>query len=305
MTKKTHIGLPILLLILTSLACTTFSPVASNSSPAGAIVYQSDQSGNDELYIIDVRGSLPTRLTNNTANDIYPIYLRSTNQIGFVSDRENGWNLYAMDLNGNNTITITNNEDTPIADPDWSPDGKLIAVALAPHYSSSSTSYHYDIYVINADGSDQRKLTPKLESEWAPAWSPDGKKIAFSLEESGDVEIYVIDSDGSNLVQLTDNSGYDGRPRWSPDGTKLVFETDREGSDWDIYIMNADGSEPRAVTHNSSSDFSAAWSPDGNWLVYVSNKEADYEIYIVDINGQNQRRLTSNSHNDQAPVWIP
>lgn len=305
MKKKIYLGLPVLLLVFSSLACEKFIPSSSQPSLSGNIVYQSDQDGNFELYLMDLHNREPVRLTNNSANDVDPAFISFTNQIGFVSDRQDVRNLYIMDISGENTSAVTDYEDINIDYPDWSADGKFIAVSLVEECMPPAEVCYYDIYVMNADGTDFENLTNTPESEWVPVWSPDGQRIAFSSDRDGDSEIFLMNKDGSDLVQLTENDGHDGRPRWSPDGSEIAFETDRDGDDWDIYIMNADGSDPRPVTSNTTSDFAPAWSPDGNWLVYVSNNDEDNEIFIIDINGQNQQRLTSNSYNDTSPVWIP
>ena len=306
MTKRIKPGLSVILLVIANLACSTLMPpAASQALLTGRIVYQSDLGGNAHLYSVDVHGGLPRKLTNTSSNDVSPTYISATNQIGFSSDRQNGSNLYTMDLNGGKVTAVTKNKSVGVDYPAWSPDGRQIVASMSGDCASGTTC-KYDIFVMNADGSNAINLTnTPTASEWVPAWSPDGQKIAFSSDRDGDSEVYVMDKDGSNVVQLTNNKGYDGTPRWSPDGKKIAFETDRDGGDWDIYTMNPDGSGPTALTSNSTSDFGEAWSPDGNWLVYVSNGDGDDEIFIIDKHGQNQSRLTTNVADDKSPVWVP
>jgi Tol biopolymer transport system component len=305
MIKGNYIGIPIMSLVILSLACSQLSPKSSRLYPSGKIVYQSDQSGNFELYSIDIRGGTTLQLTKNSANDVSPTYISAVNQIGFASDQNNGWNLYVMDTFGKNMKRIISDDNIAVDYPDWSADGNFIVASLVENCVAPAMKCIYDIYVMDADGTNLKNLTNTSASEWVPDWSPDGQKIAFSSDRDGDSEIYIMNKDGSNLDQITNNRGYDGRPRWSPDGTKLAFETDRDGGDWDIYIMDSDGSNPLPITSNTTSEFSESWSPDGNWLVYVSNSDGDNEIFIIDVNGQNQLRLTNNNNNDTAPIWLP
>ena len=95
-------------------------------------------------------------------------------------------------------------------------------------FSSSRESHdgNHDIFIMMADGSQPRNLTKHLASEDnSPAWSPDGRKIAFTSERDKNFEVYVMDADGENPVRLTRDPGSDGAPCWSPDRTKIVFES--------------------------------------------------------------------------------
>jgi Tol biopolymer transport system component len=137
----------------------------------------------------------------------------------------------------------------------WSPDGRRIAFTRArgrtgpgPCCSASAT----DIYVMNADGSGTRKLTHNNARFYAePAWSPDGRKIAFRSTRNGNRDIYVMNADGSGKRNLTRNPAKDVRPSWSPDGRRIAFISDRDGR-LEAHVMNADGSGQRSLTLQDS-----------------------------------------------------
>jgi Tol biopolymer transport system component len=110
-----------------------------------------------------------------------------------------------------------------------------------------------EIYVMNADGSNQVNLTNHWGNDIQPTWSPDGTRIAFMSDRDGIFDIYVMGSDGSNPVNLTNNpTRYDAWPTWSPDGTRIAFVSLRD--EGGIYVMGADGSDPVLAAAQNCTD---------------------------------------------------
>jgi len=118
-----------------------------------------------------------------------------------------------------------------------------------------------------ADGTEQVNLTNNAAFDGNPAWSPDGKKIAFtSRRDEEESEIYVMDADGGNVRRLTRSPGYDEHPTWSPDGKKIAFHG--EGDELltnDIYVMNADGSHKKNLTHSGT----MVYNREPDWCCYT------------------------------------
>ena len=131
-----------------------------------------------------------------------------------------------------------------------------------------------EIYVMDNDGGNPRRLTNNPLDEWYPSWSPDGKRIAFTTSGAMDIrvenrQIYVMDNDGGNPRRLTNNRRNDWNPSWSPDGKRIAFVSDRDGHDWQIYVMDNDGGNPRRLTNNRRNDWNPSWSPDGKRIAFV------------------------------------
>lgn len=201
------------------------------------------------------------------------------------------------------------------------PDGLMSLVGTsAPDKIAFDTNRdgHMEVYVMDPDGTNQRRLTHTLGGEhkhsWMPSWSPDRKNIIFRSNRDGNWEIYVMGADGSNVHQLTHTPGKNkenGNPDWSPDGKTIAFDSDRDGK-WEIYLMNADGSDVRQLTHTSGDGWENGnpdWSPDGKQIVFASGQPPDWsedEIYVMDANGSAIRRLTHTpGKGNWTPRWAP
>jgi Tol biopolymer transport system component len=124
---------------------------------------------------------------------------------------------------------------------------------------SSNRDGNDDLYVMNADGSSQTRLTNHPAHDGGPVWSPDGRLIAFDSGRDGYADIYVMNADGSSQTRLTTDRTRGMWPVWSPDGRQIAFEADR--GNWETYVMNADGSGQNNLTKNPGYDGYPAWSP--------------------------------------------
>lgn len=162
-----------------------------------------------------------------------------------------------------------------------------------------------DIYVINADGTNETRLTFNSVINYMPSFSPDGSKIVFSAYREGYFyDIYVMNADGTNVTRLTENPASDWEPSFSPDGTKIVFRSVHD-SGAEIYVMNADGTNQTRLTFNSTEDSDPSFSPDGSKIVFQSRRNGNYEIYVMNADGTNQTRLTNNQGRDRSPTFSP
>lgn len=140
----------------------------------------------------------------------------------------------------------------------WSPDGARIAFA-APADTGA-----LDVFTINADGTDRRRLTSDEADDTQPAWSPDGRRIAFISHRSGIGQLWIMNADGTGARRLLESPGEAQNPAWSPDGTRIAFyETGGQGND-DVFVVQADGSDPRPLAEGVW----PAWTPDGGSVLF-------------------------------------
>ena len=190
--------------------------------------------------------------------------------------------------------------------PCWSPDGLQIAFA-------TENNGNWDIYYMNADGTDITQLTTHPAEDVYPSWSPDGSMIAFNSERSGSSQIWrtnITDGDGKetwgyNLTQLTKDTPHkrvNNFHSWSPNGLWLAFEADRDRDDPEIYLANAvDGTNQQRLTFTRALDEVPSWAPD----MHDEPQSRNYDIYIMNIDGSNLRRLTKTEGAASYPSMSP
>jgi hypothetical protein len=182
--------------------------------------------------------------------------------------------------------------------------GKIAFVKIFVNDSLENAGLvNYEIYVMDADGSNPVNLTNHPAIDAGLAVSPDGTKIAFSTRRGdGDLDVYVMNADGSNPVNLTKHPAEDVGPVWSPDGMKIAFSRGGQYGG-QIYVMNADGSNPVNLSNEpESSDFTPAWSPDGTKIAFSRYRQ----IYVMDADGSNPVNLTNDPNEFHfAPTWSP
>lgn len=217
---------------------------------------------NDEIYVVaEASGdAAPTRLTNSPVNEFQPAYSPDGDQMSFTSNGDGNNEIYKMDADGTNPSRLTNNPSIDSRSV-FSPDGEKIAFSRRDPASPDTTMRADDVYVMNADGSNQTRLTSGPRPDTHANFSPNGATIAFTSGRDGNSEIYVMNSDGTNQTRLTFHGATDEFPVFSPDGNKLAFSSNRDGN-FEVYVMNSDGSgTPERLTTDPSADSKPDWGP--------------------------------------------
>lgn len=162
-----------------------------------------------------------------------------------------------------------------------------------------------EIYVMNANGSEPKRLTNGQGDESWPSFSPDGKQILYENTVGGTPHIFVMNADGSQAKNLTPSGASDEFPSWSPDGMHIAFTSDRDGH-VGIYAMNNDGSGVRHVMDDPSNDWFPVWSPDGRSIAFISDRDGSSgNIFVMDSNGNQLVQVTTGTSLAAKPSWAP
>jgi Tol biopolymer transport system component len=163
-----------------------------------------------------------------------------------------------------------------------------------------------EIWVMNGDGTELRRLTHNETFDLGAVWSPDGKTVAFYGADV-DVElpqVFLIEAAGGEQRRLTKTEMRSRWPSWSASG-KIAFDNGSPSSG-DIFVVNADGSGLEQLTNSPAArNIRPDWSPNGQEIAFTSRRDGNDEIYVMNADGSEVTRLTSNTFSDNAPAWSP
>ena len=283
--------------------------LASWVAPAtfgGRIVFQSDRRGRADVYIMapDGSGQQNLTVTPSGARDMYPALSWDGQHIAFTSDRKGGLDIYVMDVTGFNMKRLTfGGYNTKAA---WSPDNAKIAYMRRP---TAHDRYH--IWVMNADGSGQRRLTNGNYWDNFPTWLPDGSGIVFSSDRKDDAyQLYRVTLadriKDTQVTRLTFGGSRDTEPDCAPDASRIVFSSDRNVAG--IFTIRLEGGDRQPVPNIRRTGYKRSmhpcWGPGGTSLAFSELGDTTYQIYKINLDGTGKTRLTFvNRGVDRYPTW--
>lgn len=215
--------------------------------------------------------------------------------IVFISDRDNNYEVYTMDLTGQNQKRLTQNsweEKNPFC----SPDGSLI---YASHRSGNA-----DLYRRKHGSATETRLTTGISKDSFPRVSPRDGRIAFASQKDGNWDLLMMNADGSSTEILAGSDRDELSPCFSPDGSKIVYEElDSEGAE--LMLLDLDTGMHRRIVEKNKFNISPCFFPDGEWLVYASNRDGNWELYKYNLVTEKTLRLTFSTNNELSPVVSP
>ena len=259
------------------------------SSPDGHVLaFVRGTKAGDDLYLMPAMGGEPRQLTFDRAEIIGLAWTGDGSSIVFSSARGGTHSLWRISISGGEPDRLGIGGDNAFY-PAISRQGQRFAYVNASFGTTSI--WRMDLAASAGQASSRIKLLSTRTRDGDPQISPDGKRIVFASERSGDRELWVCDSDGSNPLQLTrlHSSSYD--PHWSPDGRSIAFATRLENQ-FDIYVIGANGGVPHRMTEDASDDLVPSWSRDGRWIYFTSTRGGGRQVWKMPAEGGEAAQVT-------------
>ena len=304
---------------------------------SGLIAFESG----GEIYVVDASGGTPNKIVESkggVVTNTQPALSPDGSRIAFSSDMEGAFHIYVVGVDGEGLRRVTDGVEND-SEPTWSPDGRRVAFARGFDATGNGVYVQTcaewsDIIVVDVDVEPHTEVNLTNGARGTdPAWSPDGKRMAFASDRTGNFEIYTMSSeDGGDVRQLTENDRADADPSWSPDGSQIAYTTSLRmaggtqcgnmpisgtptgggggtfagGGGPYIYKMDADGKSQTPLTIEGGAA-QPSWSPDGSQIVFNGGHKdsVDVQLYSIPSAPGSVRwtQLTFDPSEKSSPSW--
>ncbi len=265
------------------------------------IAFVSSRSSHAEIYVMDATGGNQRAATRNKSINAFPSWSPDGNSIVYMSylfrRSPHLFRLVRGGVEKPGRLLESLDATRAVYRGVYDPSGKRLAVVI-------SVDGAPELFTVDIDGRNLRRLTNHKAIDLSPSWSPDGSRIAFVSDRTGAPQIYVMNADGTGQRRLSFDGSYNTAPAWSPDGRWIAYET-RVGGQFDLWLIDPDGRTNVPVVTNPRSDEAPSWAPDSRMIAFHSERRGKADVYAVDLDGENLRRLTEGAGDNTHPCWGP
>lgn len=248
-------------------------------SPDGKeITFQSNFTGNWQLFKMDSETKEIIRLTENKFNDMTPSWSPDGEKILFTSDRDGDEEIYVLNIKNNEVKQLTNNGHRDIH-PNWSPDGRTIVFNSDRNENKPQKLF---ITAMDENGGNVKIIKEDEHNNSYASFSPDGKKIAFLkwMGKGSNGEIFYMNLDGTNEVRLTENKVWDGWPTWSAKGDKVIYSSD-VNDHFQLFSVDISSKKITQLTFGGTDDARANCRRDGESIVFNRGGGGKIDIIVM------------------------
>lgn len=187
--------------------------------------------------------------------------------------------------------------------PVWSGDGTKIAFIDNSEGIKNGQAIDFEVFTVDADGSNLQQHTFNEAFEADIAWSEDGTMLAFKSYRDENDEVYLLDLGTGVQTNISNHPKRDGSPQFV--GDQLIFYSERDQDSGELYAYSLVDRRINRLTFNEFSESGAVWSADGSMIVFTSNMDGDDDLYLMKSSGDSLVQLTNNPLNDWYPQWYP
>jgi TolB protein len=274
----------------------TFVSDRNNESVLGTVEKRSVK----EVYVADYDGANQRRITTTRQLNGFPSWSSDARAIAYMAWRNSGVPEIFVSFIYTGVLQNLTKGRFPSGGaslPVFSPDGKRIVFhATAPGASAP------DLYVMDVDGSNMRRITTHPDSDTTPTWSPSGTQIAFTSDRTGKPQIYIMNADGSNVRRLPIPDGEADRATWAPAPYNEIAYSARTGAGYDIKVHELTTGQTRQLTFGEGTNESPSYSASGRHIAFSSTRRGNVHIFTMARDGNDVRQITRTGNN-QAPDW--
>ncbi len=240
-----------------------------------------------QSFVANLDGSGLTWVSEEFGEGYFPSLSPDGQQLLFVANTNVDPEIFVVDVATNVATNLTDQagfDNQPV----WSPDGTQIA------FVTNREGGNVDLWLMNADGSNARRLASTPGDDNLGSWSPDSQKIVYSNKDEVGESLWIVDVTSGESTRLTESQdGGDSAPTWSPDGERIAFYSAPTGGLPNVFTIRPDGSERQQVSDGSAPALFPIWGPEGQQLIYTLVENERYSLYMHDLES-NQERVIPN-----------
>ncbi len=262
---------------------------------------------NSQIFIADFDGNNAKVITKNNSINISPAWAHDGSKLTYTSFVSGNPEIYQYNLLTGVTKKMTNSSGNSSGS-NWSNDDETIA------YSASTKDGQTHINTMNAYGGNKKIFINSSEIEVEPAYSPNGKYIAFTSNKYGKPMIFIRNLKTNEDIRLTYAGWYNASASWNPDSLVISFASyDRKTDRWDIFKINADGSTLERLTLKQGDNERPTWSPDGRFIMFQSTRNSqgdniineEHSLFVMSKDGYFQTQIKMPVPDARQPTWGP